>query len=153
LLQEAKLGSEGGNCICAHKYLDYVIRVGLETNVEISRNDTTILRSVVQIKVCIQVPITYHVKNVNLSCYRHARDKGGRSDSYSFLTSALDGGEWSASLPGRALTPAKKSSVPIGYEAGWASELIWAQMLEEKSFASAGDRTPVAQSVVRPYID
>jgi hypothetical protein len=33
----------------------------------------------------------------------------------------------------------------------WASELVWTQMLEEKSFASAGDRTPVIQSVVRHY--
>jgi hypothetical protein len=28
-----------------------------------------------------------------------------RCSSYSFLTSALDGGEWSASRPGRALPP------------------------------------------------
>jgi hypothetical protein len=30
-----------------------------------------------------------------------------RYSSYSFTTSALDGGEWSASLPGRALPPVK----------------------------------------------
>jgi hypothetical protein len=30
-----------------------------------------------------------------------------RYSSYSFLTSALDGGEWSASCPGRALPPGK----------------------------------------------
>jgi hypothetical protein len=28
----------------------------------------------------------------------------------------------------------------------WASELVWTQRLEEKSFATAADRTPVAQS-------
>jgi hypothetical protein len=33
--------------------------------------------------------------------------------------------------------------VPIGKEAGWATELIWTQRLEEKSFASVGDRTLV----------
>jgi hypothetical protein len=33
--------------------------------------------------------------------------------SYSFLTSALDGGEWSASRPGRALPPGKGLPVPI----------------------------------------
>jgi hypothetical protein len=38
-------------------------------------------------------------------------------------------------------------------EAGWASELISAQRLEEKSFASARDRTPVVQSVVIHYND
>jgi hypothetical protein len=37
--------------------------------------------------------------------------------------------------------------------AGWASELVWTQTLEEKSSASAGDRTPVVQSVVRHYTD
>jgi hypothetical protein len=30
-----------------------------------------------------------------------------RKSSYSFLTSVLDGGEWSASRPGRALAPGK----------------------------------------------
>jgi hypothetical protein len=34
--------------------------------------------------------------------------------SYSFLISALDGGEWSASRPGRALPPGKEPPVPIG---------------------------------------
>jgi hypothetical protein len=33
---------------------------------------------------------------------------------YSFLTSAIDGGEWSASRPGRALPPGKEPPVPIG---------------------------------------
>jgi hypothetical protein len=42
--------------------------------------------------------------------------------------------------------------VPIGEEAGWASELVWTQRLEEKYFASAGNRTPVVQSVVRHYL-
>jgi hypothetical protein len=34
---------------------------------------------------------------------------GGRYSSYSFKTLALDGGEWSASCPGRALPPGKGS--------------------------------------------
>jgi hypothetical protein len=33
-------------------------------------------------------------------------------------------GEWSASRPGRALPPLKGPPVPIGYEAGWASEPV-----------------------------
>jgi hypothetical protein len=32
----------------------------------------------------------------------------------SFLTSAVDGGEWSASRPGRDLAPGKGPAVPIG---------------------------------------
>jgi hypothetical protein len=48
-----------------------------------------------------------------------------RYSSYSFSTSALDGGEWSASRPGRALAPGKGPPVPTVQEAGWASEPVW----------------------------
>jgi hypothetical protein len=73
---------------------------------------------------------------------------GGRGciSSYSFTTSALDGGEWSASRPGRALPPGKGPPVPIVQEAGWAPEPVWTQRLEEKSLVPAGDRTPIARS-------
>jgi hypothetical protein len=71
---------------------------------------------------------------------------GGVYSSYSFLTLALDGGEWSASRPGRALPRGMDPPVPIVQEAGWASEPVWTQRLEEKSFAPAGDRTPIARS-------
>jgi hypothetical protein len=54
--------------------------------------------------------------------------------SYSFLTSALDWGEWLESLLGRALVPGKGPPVPIVQEAGWAPEPVWTQRLEEKSF-------------------
>jgi hypothetical protein len=69
-----------------------------------------------------------------------------RYSSYSFTTSELDGGEWSASRPGRALPPEKGPPVPILQEAGWAPEPVWTKKLEEKSFAPAGDRTPIAWS-------
>jgi hypothetical protein len=68
-----------------------------------------------------------------------------RYSSYSFSTSTLDVGEWSASRPGRAFTPGKGAPVPIVQEAGWAPEPVWTQRLEEKSFAPAGDRTPIAR--------
>jgi hypothetical protein len=48
-----------------------------------------------------------------------------RYSSYSFTTSALDGGEWSASRPGRALPPEKEPPVTIGQEAGCAPEPVW----------------------------
>jgi hypothetical protein len=73
--------------------------------------------------------------------------------SYPFLTTALEGGEWSASRPGRALPPGKEPPVPTVQEAGWAPEPVWKQRLEEKSSAPVGDRTPVVQSVVRHYTD
>jgi hypothetical protein len=34
----------------------------------------------------------------------------------------------------------------IGQESEWAPEPVWTERLEEKSFASAGDRTPISQS-------
>jgi hypothetical protein len=49
-------------------------------------------------------------------------------------------GEWSASRRGCALPPVKRPPVPFGQEAGWAPEPVWTQKLEEKSFASTGDR-------------
>jgi hypothetical protein len=56
------------------------------------------------------------VKKVKLSRYTPWRHMGGerRCGSYSFLTSAVDGSEWSASRPGRALPPGKGPPVPIG---------------------------------------
>jgi hypothetical protein len=50
-----------------------------------------------------------------------------RYNSYSVPTSALDGSEWSASRPGRALAPGKGSLVPIVQEAGWAPDPVWTQ--------------------------
>jgi hypothetical protein len=51
---------------------------------------------------------------VKLSLCHHAGDKGERKySSYSFLTSALNGGEWSASRPGRALAPGKDPRYPL----------------------------------------
>jgi hypothetical protein len=41
--------------------------------------------------------------------------------------------------------------IPTEQEAGWVSELVWMQRLDEKSFVSVGDQTPV-QSVVKYYI-
>jgi hypothetical protein len=66
--------------------------------------------------------------------------------SYSFTTSSLDGGEWSASRPSRALPPGKGPLVPIGQEAGWASEPVWIQRLEGKSYAPVGVQTSIALS-------
>jgi hypothetical protein len=64
-----------------------------------------------------------------LSHYTPRRRLGEEYSSYSFSTSVLDGGEWSASRPGRALP-----LVPIGQEVGWATEPVWTQKLEEKFF-------------------
>jgi hypothetical protein len=84
------------------------------------------------------------VKQSRYTPWRRLGDR--RYSSYSFMTSALDGGEWSASRPDRALPPGKGPPVPIVQEAGWAPEPVWTHRLEEKSFAPAGDRTSIARS-------
>jgi hypothetical protein len=53
--------------------------------------------------------MTCKSKKAKLSRYTPWRHMGERRySSYSFLTSALDWGEWSASRPGRALPPGKE---------------------------------------------
>jgi hypothetical protein len=49
---------------------------------------------------------------------------GSKGMTPRFLTSALDGGERSASRPGLFLTPWKEPSVPIRQKAGWTSEPV-----------------------------
>jgi hypothetical protein len=103
-------------------------------------------RSKWRVSLCSQplYPGKGKVKQSHYTPWR--RLKGETYSSYSFTTSALDGSEWSASLPGRALPPGKGTLVPIVQEAGWALEPVWTQRLEEKSLAPAGDRTQIARS-------
>jgi hypothetical protein len=73
--------------------------------------------------------------------------------SRAFSTSKLDGGEWSASRPARALPPGKGHPMSIVQEVRWAPEPVWTQRLEKTSSASVRDPTPVVQSVVRHCTD
>jgi hypothetical protein len=81
-----------------------------------------------------------------------ALERERRYSSYSFSTSALNGGEWSVSRPGRALAPGKG---PLVQEDGWAPDPVWIQRLEEKSFHLCWglnlDR-PVVQPIANPTI-
>jgi hypothetical protein len=49
--------------------------------------------------------------------------------------------------PAALLPPGKGSPVRIVQEAGWAPEPVWTQRIEEKSFAPAGYRNPIARSM------
>jgi hypothetical protein len=71
---------------------------------------------------------------------------GRRYSSYSFTTSAVNGVSGQRLATAALLLPGKGPPVPIVQEAGWALEPVWTQRLEEKSFASAGDRTQIARS-------
>jgi hypothetical protein len=93
---------------------------------------TVFQNEVYAIKACKSVPIT------RPTCHGGA-SKERRYSSYSFLTSDLEVGKKSASCPGGTLSPEKKSQVPIAQEGGWATELVWMQMLEEKSSAAVWD--------------
>jgi hypothetical protein len=93
--------------------------------------------------LCVSYPAT-----------RHGSAWGERRySSCSFLTSALDGGEWSATRPGRALSPGKEPRYPLVRRLGGPPEPVWTQKLHEKSSAPVGDWTPVVQSVVRHCTD
>jgi hypothetical protein len=85
---------------------------------------------------------------------RHERawGRGGIAPVH-FTTSALDGGEWSASRPGRALPRGKDPRYPLDRRPGGPQSRSGLKRLEEKHFASAGDQTPDVQSVVRHYTD
>jgi hypothetical protein len=79
-----------------------------------------------------------------------------RYSSYSFMTSALDGGEWSASRPGSALPPGKGPLVPTVQEAGWAPEPVWTKWLQEKSIRLCRGSNlvrPVVHPVARYYTE
>jgi hypothetical protein len=82
-----------------------------------------------------------------LSHYKPLRLLGERRySSYSFSAAALDGSEWSESLPGRALRPGKGPGVPIVQEFGLALQPVWTQTLQAKSF-----RLCRVSNLDRPY--
>jgi hypothetical protein len=68
----------------------------------------------------------------------HKGPSGGVAvELYSFSTSALEGGGWSAPSPGR-FTP-RKDPVPIVQKAGWAPGPVWTCA---KNLAPTGIRSP-----------
>jgi hypothetical protein len=70
--------------------------------------------------MCMYVRVYIHTK---VKQSHNRRRRGDRMyNSYLLTISALDGDEWSASRPARALAPGKG---PIVQEAGWASEPVW----------------------------
>jgi hypothetical protein len=82
------------------------------------------------------------------------RLSGGKYSSYTFTTSALDGGEWSASCTGSAFTPGEWT--PITHRiGGWVSPSagLYTEVREKVICLCRGlnlDR-PIVQSVVRHY--
>jgi len=52
---------------------------------------------------------------------------------HAFLTSVLNGGEWSAALPS-----GKETTVSTGWKAGWATQPVWTRFCREKFPDPAG---------------
>jgi hypothetical protein len=79
---------------------------------------------------------------------------GEEYSSYSFFISALDGGEWSASHPSRALAPGEVPQVPIVQEAGPRAGLDTEVRRKILCLCQGSnpDR-PVVEPVVRHYTD
>jgi hypothetical protein len=99
--------------------------------------------------------LTVCSKNVEQSLYTPWRRLGERRySSYSFTTSALDGGEWSASRPGRAFAPGERTPGThstggwVGPRAGLDTEARGKILCPCRG--SNPDR-PVVQPVVRHY--
>jgi hypothetical protein len=70
----------------------------------------------------------------------------------SFMTSAVDGIQWSASRP--SLLPLEKHPLVLnGQEAGWVPECVSTLWSRENFLASTGNQTRPAQPVARIYTD
>jgi hypothetical protein len=114
------------------------------------------LQTLSRTPVSAKIIIMYPQHKLNKFNYTPRRSLERRYSSYSFSTSALDGGEWSVSRPGRALAPKKGPPVPIVQETGWAPQPVWTQKLEEKSFRLCRGSNldqPEVQPVARHYTD
>ena len=68
---------------------------------------------------------------------------------YSFLTTALEGGEGSASRPCRSVTPGN-DPVPIVQESGWAPGTVWTGA---ENLAPTGNRSPDRPARSSRYTD
>jgi hypothetical protein len=108
-------------------------------------------KNVATVKYVTQLIFFFVVKLSRYTPWRHMGER--RYSSYSFLTSALDGGEWSAS---RTLPPGKEPPVPITHWIG-----VW---VGPRAGLDAGARRkilcpcrgsnldrPIVQPVVRHY--
>jgi hypothetical protein len=75
--------------------------------------------------VCLSVCAS-PTNKLKLSHYMPRRRLGGEEyNSYSFSTSALDRGEWSASCPDRVLALGKGPPVPIAQEVVSPTNNLW----------------------------
>jgi hypothetical protein len=86
----------------------------------------------------------------NYYSYPTTRQEGAwgerRYSSYLLSTSALDGGEWSASCPSRALAPGKDPGYSLYRRLGGPQNRSGHRGYRKNPFASAGNRNSIARS-------
>jgi hypothetical protein len=94
-------------------------------------------KSQICLSATTQTSDMYDESKVKLPRYSDAGDNGEKQySSYSFFTSALDGGVWSASRPGRSLPPGKDPGTHCTGD--WVSPRACLDTeAREKSFTSA----------------
>jgi hypothetical protein len=110
------------------------------TTIDISSKEGETWQKKWLVNFSYEVSLSYHKSKIRLYCYLHSGEKGERSyNSYSFLTSTLDRVSGQRHALALLYLQGKDPRVPIGLGAGWASELVWTQRLEEKSFSCPGD--------------
>jgi hypothetical protein len=80
---------------------------------------------------------------------RHEDLSGSGCIAPLFLTSALDGGEWSGAPA--AIPPRKQPSVSTGKEAGWGPSTGLDAI--DKNLVTAGKQTPAAEPAAHRYTD
>jgi hypothetical protein len=73
--------------------------------------------------------------------------------SYLFIALALDGVSGQRHAPAALYPWGKDPQYPFDRRLGGPQSWSGSRGYRKKSFASAGDRTPIAQSVVRHYTD
>jgi hypothetical protein len=106
-------------------------------------------------RICVAVWRSWKKKKIKVSCYMPWRLMGERRyNSYSYWTSALDGGEWSASRPGRALPPGK--GPPVHWIGGWVGPRAGLDAGARRKILcpcrGSNLNRPVVKTVVRHYI-
>jgi hypothetical protein len=96
-------------------------------------DDDDVLCNIYPLIVLKYLNLTAHSVCKSCPATRYAGTSGGKYSSYTFLTTALDGGQWSASRPGRALPLGKDPRYPLDRRLGgpqiW-SELVLTQRLD-----------------------
>lgn len=77
------------------------------------------------VMIMMMIVIIILIKDKTVPVHAMKAFKGVEVQLHPFLTSTLDGGEWSASCLGCVMPLGKDLPVPIELQTGWTPELVW----------------------------